>query len=132
MRNLCRVPEAQVDAAEVVISELVTNAVVHGRGDTVGFRMCHVDGQVRIEVNDHSPSAAPRPVYVGADMESGRGLWLVDMLIGELGGRWGFTADGAVAWCVFPIAPIVARSSYERAGPRPESRGHAPGSKCRR
>ena len=132
LRNVCRMPVARVESAEVVISELCTNAVVHGHGDSVGFRLRHVGDQVRIEVNDHSPSAVPRPVHVAWDMESGRGLWLVDTLIDELGGRWGFTVDGAVAWCVFPIAPIAPSASYESGAPGPESRGHDLGSKSRR
>ncbi|MFD8927238.1 ATP-binding protein [Streptomyces mirabilis] len=132
LRNVCRMREARVESAVVVISELATNAVLHGRGDSVGFRMRHVGGQVCLEVNDHSPSTVPGPVHVGPDMESGRGLWLVDTLIDELGGRWGFTADGAVAWCVFPIAPNAPRSSYESGGPGSESRGHGLGSKSRR
>ncbi|MEV0735448.1 ATP-binding protein [Streptomyces sp. NPDC050549] len=132
LRNVCRMRVARVDSAEVVISELITNAVVYGRGNSVGLRMRHVGGQVRLEVNDYSPSAVPGPVHVGWEMESGRGLWLVDTLIDELGGRWGFTVDGAVAWCIFPIAPIAPSASYESGGPGPESRGHDLGSKSRR
>ncbi|MDX3749604.1 ATP-binding protein [Streptomyces sp. AK08-02] len=117
LRNVCRVSEAQVDAAEVVISELVSNAVLHGRADTVGVRLRHVGGQVRLEVNDHSPSAVPTSTRVGLDSEGGRGLWLVGSLVDELGGTWGFTADGTVAWCVFPSTPRSPCESRER---RPE------------
>ncbi|WP_344395369.1 ATP-binding protein [Streptomyces vastus] len=102
LRNVCRVQATRVESAEVVISELITNAVLHGRSTTVGLRLRHVDGQVRLEVNDHSPSGIPRSKRVGPDEESGRGLWLVDALVDELGGSWGFTDDGTVAWCVFP------------------------------
>ncbi len=95
-------PAVRVESAEVVISELFSNAVLHGRSTTVGLRLRHVDGQVRLEVNDHSPSDIPRSKRVGPDEESGRGLWLVDALVDELGGSWGFTDDGTVAWCAFP------------------------------
>ncbi|GGL03294.1 hypothetical protein GCM10010094_75150 [Streptomyces flaveus] len=94
---------ARVESAEVVISELISNAFLHARSTTVGLRLRHVDSQVRLEVNDHSPSDVPRPKQVGPDEESGRGLWLVDALVDELGGSWGFTDDGTVAWCVFPL-----------------------------
>ncbi|WP_269786540.1 ATP-binding protein [Streptomyces guryensis] len=115
LRNMCRMPAADVDSAEVVISELATNAVVHGHGSTVGLRLRHTDDHVRLEINDHCPSAVPRPKQAGADEESGRGLWLVDALVEELGGKWGFNADGTVAWCVFPCRMPVPS----------ENRGHA-------
>ncbi|WP_435059384.1 ATP-binding protein [Streptomyces sp. bgisy060] len=105
LRNVCHVAGARVDSVEVVISELVSNAVVHGRGDTVGFRVRSTGGRIRLEVDDRSPSAVPRPRRVGVEAEQGRGLRLVDVLIAELGGSWGFSADGTVAWCVFPVAP---------------------------
>ncbi|MFF5714953.1 ATP-binding protein [Streptomyces sp. NPDC012756] len=103
LRNACRVHEVRVDSAEVVISELVGNAVVHGTNDAVGLRMRYVHGEIRLEVDDGSPSDMPRPRRAGAEAEQGRGLWLVDALIAELGGSWGFTDDGTVAWCVFPV-----------------------------
>ncbi|MFI5800980.1 ATP-binding protein [Streptomyces sp. NPDC051677] len=104
LRHVCRMPTAQVDSAEVVISELVSNAIIHGHGTTIGFRIRHrADGQVGLEINDHSPSATPEPRKATPDAESGRGLWLVDALVAELGGTWGFSADGTVAWCVFPL-----------------------------
>ncbi|MBC9731070.1 ATP-binding protein [Streptomyces sp. TRM68367] len=104
LRNVCRMPGVRVDAARLVISELAGNAVVHGQGTTVGFRIRRlVDGQVRLEINDHSPSATPEPQTAAPDAEGGRGLWLVDALVAELNGTWGFSADGTVAWCVFPV-----------------------------
>jgi anti-sigma regulatory factor (Ser/Thr protein kinase) len=121
LRNACHVPVARVDSAEVVISELVTNAIRHGHGDTVGLRIRHADGQVRLEINDHSPSAMPRTRQAGTDEEGGRGLWLVDALVDELGGGWGFTDDGTVAWCVFPVV----------SQPRCEGRAHEPESQVR-
>jgi hypothetical protein len=52
----------------------------------------------------------PKPQRADPNAEGGRGLWLVDVLVDELGGTWGFTADGTVAWCVFPV---MSQSSYE-------------------
>lgn len=106
---------ARVDSAEVVISELITNAVLHGRSTTVGLRLRHVDSQVQLEINDHSPSDIPCSKRVGPDEESGRGLWLVDALVDELGGSWGFTDDGTVAWCVFPLDLRSADDSRSQA-----------------
>ncbi|MEV5873504.1 ATP-binding protein [Streptomyces sp. NPDC052101] len=129
LKNVCRVPSVRVEAAEVLISELVTNAVLHGRGEAVGFRMRVTGGRVRLEVNDHSPSAVPEPGRVGPDSESGRGLWLVDVLVDELGGTWGFTADGTTAWCVFPVVPQFSDVGHEG---RSRSQDHSLGSKRRR
>jgi anti-sigma regulatory factor (Ser/Thr protein kinase) len=105
-------PTARVHSAEVVISELVSNAIIHGQGTTIGFRVRQrADGQVGLEINDHSPSATPEPRTAEPDAESGRGLWLVDTLVAELSGTWGFSADGTVAWCVFPLLGVNQTSS---------------------
>jgi hypothetical protein len=100
--------------------------LLHGRADTVGVRLRHAGGQVRLEVNDHSPSAVPTSTRVGLDSEGGRGLWLVGSLVDELGGTWGFTADGTVAWCVFPSTP---RSPYESRERHPKDDGGGLGSR---
>ena len=119
LRHVCRMPTARVDSAEVVISELVSNAIIHGQGTTIGFRVRqHADGQVGLEINDHSPSATPEPRTAAPDApdaESGRGLWLVDTLVAELSGTWGFSADGTVAWCVFPLLGVKQASSEAQA-----------------
>ncbi|MFF4506597.1 ATP-binding protein [Streptomyces sp. NPDC001401] len=119
LRNMCHMPAARVDSVAVVISELATNAVLYGGGSTVGLRLRHATGQVRLEINDHCPSAVPCPKQAGADEESGRGLWLVDALVEELGGKWGFTADGTVAWCVFPCRlPVPSENRSHEAQSR--------------
>ncbi|WP_395365122.1 ATP-binding protein [Streptomyces sp. YH02] len=115
LRALCQVPQARVDSAEVVISELVGNAVVHGTSEAVGLRMRRVGDDVRLEVDDGSPSEVPRPRQARAEAEQGRGLWLVDALVAELGGSWGFTDDGTVAWCVFPITRETSPMNGGRA-----------------
>ncbi|AWK09585.1 hypothetical protein DDQ41_12380 [Streptomyces spongiicola] len=114
LRNVCHVARSRVDSVELVLSELVGNAVVHGRGDTIGLRMRRDGGNVHLEVNDRTPSEVPRPQRASMDAEQGRGLWLVDELVHELGGRWGFTADGTVAWCVIPVAPLPSNDDGRR------------------
>lgn len=119
LRNMCRLPAARVDSAAVVISELATNAVLYGGGSTVSLRLRHTDEHVRLEINDHSPSAVPCPKQADVDEENGRGLWLVDALIEELGGKWGFSADGTVAWCVFPCrVPVPSENQGHEAPSR--------------
>ncbi|EHN74796.1 ATP-binding protein [Streptomyces coelicoflavus] len=65
------------EAAVLIVSELATNAVRHGRSDlTVALALA---GDIlRIDVTDHgAPSAPPRPAAPG---ECGRGLDIVGCL----------------------------------------------------
>lgn len=82
-----------VEVAEVIISELVTNAVCHGAG-LVDVRIAHDHGQLRMEVHDAGPS---RPVWRQADEgdECGRGLTVVDTLAMLCGGTFDFADDDA-------------------------------------
>ncbi|MGV9921264.1 ATP-binding protein [Streptomyces cellulosae] len=105
----CQLPADQANALLVVLSELCTNAVLHGHTDAFDVRgWVPATGELRLEVDDKTPSVSPTPGSPDVDAESGRGLFLVDALVRELGGTWGFSADGARAWCVLP-APGAAR-----------------------
>ncbi|MGW7085511.1 ATP-binding protein [Streptomyces sp. NPDC054871] len=77
-----KVPDDVTDTAVLLLSELMTNAVRHGRvsvGREVEAR-CVLDGGVlRVEVADAS-DALPCPREAGPDDESGRGLALVELL----------------------------------------------------
>ncbi|WP_372350903.1 ATP-binding protein [Streptomyces sp. KL116D] len=102
--NMCRMPKDRAEAVLVVISELVTNAVLHGSNPSIGLRGYFVaPGQVCFEVIDGTISPVPEIREGDLLAESGRGLPLVDGLIEELGGSWGFTEDGAMAWCRVPV-----------------------------
>ncbi|ROR72569.1 ATP-binding SpoIIE family protein phosphatase [Bogoriella caseilytica] len=78
---------------ELVVSELVTNAVLHGRG-LVEFRLLAVSGGLRVEVEDGDPTP---PVI--RDQTSGRvggyGMHIVEQLA-----EWGWrpTPGGKVVW----------------------------------
>ncbi|WP_233518158.1 ATP-binding protein [Streptomyces corynorhini] len=78
--------EEMRDAAEVVISELMTNSVVHARRDSVRATVTRLsDERVRVAVVDLSHER-PQPRTADSTEESGRGLEIVDALSG---GRWG-------------------------------------------
>lgn len=83
-----------LDDAVLCTSELMTNACVHakGAGGAVLRMAVDVRGPVplRVTVYDGDATAGPR-LLEGYEPESGRGLWLVDMLSR---GRWG-TVPGA-------------------------------------
>lgn len=86
--------EADLDAATLLTTELVTNAVLHARTE-VTVRVHAADGWVRVEVHDRSP-LAPRLHSYSVTSATGRGLRLLD----ALASRWGVEADlvGKTVW----------------------------------
>ena len=88
--------EPLVDCAALLVSELVTNAVIHARS-AVGLVVSHAGARttVRVEVRD----ASARPVRLSSfdnDSVSGRGVALVD----ALAARWGVESEssGKLVW----------------------------------
>jgi anti-sigma regulatory factor (Ser/Thr protein kinase) len=74
-----------LDDLELVLSEAVTNALVHARSDVDIRLRHHHSGGIRLEVQDSSPQAPVPAVIVmddatNAESESGRGLLIVDAL----------------------------------------------------
>ncbi|MEW2567840.1 ATP-binding protein [Streptomyces sp. NPDC047070] len=84
---------ALIADAELLVTELVTNALRHGRGD-VGVRLSFVNGHLRIEVRDGSPEV-PEPQAASSLDEGGRGLFLVEAIADD----WGISDDGFITWC---------------------------------
>jgi anti-sigma regulatory factor (Ser/Thr protein kinase) len=80
-------PDA-VETAELLVSEVVTNAVRHGDGAGVGLRLVRTDALL-CEVTDDEP-ALPALLSAGVYDESGRGLRVVSRLARE----WGASASG--------------------------------------
>lgn len=88
-----------VETAELLVSELVTNAVeaLSATGTAVVVIRVSADDRVLVEVWDPDPRP-PMPVHVGPDAESGRGLLLVERLAKD----WGHYSDpcgGKIVWC---------------------------------
>ncbi|MFJ4965232.1 Histidine kinase-, DNA gyrase B-, and HSP90-like ATPase [Streptomyces sp. ADI96-02] len=86
------------EAALLVVSELVTNAIVHTASTRVVCELRHLAGRLRIAVQDqgHQPGG-PRMRSAGDD-EHGRGLLLVDALSGAWGSRDASDASGRIVW----------------------------------
>ena len=76
--------------AEMVISELVTNAIEHAGGPTLGLEVIRVadSAAVAVIVTDSSPNPPVRR-EVSADSEHGRGLRIVS----ALSARWGWRPE---------------------------------------
>ncbi|MFJ4577863.1 ATP-binding SpoIIE family protein phosphatase [Streptomyces echinatus] len=77
-----------VETAELLVSEVVTNAVRHSEGDRIGLRVVRTDALL-FEVTDDEP-ALPAMIAAGPGDESGRGLRVVSRLARE----WGASASG--------------------------------------
>ncbi|MFE9601457.1 ATP-binding protein [Streptomyces hokutonensis] len=86
------------DDAMLAVSELVTNAVKHGKGRPVELRVRRLAHELRIEVTDGTPTPA-RLRSAGPADENGRGLLLVDAVAKE----WGVSIDGTMTWCSLAI-----------------------------
>ncbi|MFE2289854.1 ATP-binding protein [Streptomyces sp. NPDC059452] len=86
-------PEPLVSDVVLAVSELVTNAIVHGGGD-VCLRVSVDSQEVRVSVSDQSPERAVL-VHAEDDRESGRGV----LLVAAFAQAWG--SSGAETWCSF-------------------------------
>lgn len=85
-------------ATELILSELVTNAIRYG-GEPIRVRMLY-DRSLICEVFDSS-STSPHLRYAAMTDEGGRGLFLV----AQLAERWGtrYTPEGKVIWAEQPV-----------------------------
>ncbi len=83
-----------VDSVVLLMSELVTNALVHGRSP-LSVRLRRTGSRVIVEVADCDPRV-PRRRHAAFDDEGGRGLELVSLIAS----RWGTRSagDGKVVW----------------------------------
>jgi anti-sigma regulatory factor (Ser/Thr protein kinase) len=82
---------AELPALELAVSELVTNAIVHGCGQ-VDVRIADLDGSVRLEVGDEGTVGTPRPT-MRSDGSDGAGGWGLRLVEG-LSDTWGTHRDG--------------------------------------
>ncbi|MBM6403433.1 ATP-binding protein [Phycicoccus sp. CSK15P-2] len=92
-------PEDLVGEAEIVASELLTNAVRHARplsDGSVRVRWKIRGDVVEVEVTDGGGATVPKPAPRTVWLSSGRGLRIVRSLAHE----WGVTEDrtGNVVW----------------------------------
>ncbi|GAA1944054.1 ATP-binding protein [Kitasatospora viridis] len=86
---------ALADTAELLASELVTNALQHAGTGARLDAVVTAERRLLVEVRDEG-TGLPRPRPADADATNGRGLLLVE----ALADRWGvrLRADGKVTW----------------------------------
>ena len=94
-------PEASVETAALLASELVTNAVLHGDNGAMLAIELH-DPSVRISVTDVSDRMELAPLVVEPSSVHGRGLSIVD----QLAGAWGVQPgrSGKTVWVELDVA----------------------------
>jgi anti-sigma regulatory factor (Ser/Thr protein kinase) len=95
-RLACAVAEAYLDekqfkSFELVVTEVVSNAVRHGGklGERIRLAVTPKDGYMCVQVTDAGPGLVPKPGALEADDDGGFGLFIVE----QLTRRWGVTRE---------------------------------------
>ncbi len=97
---------ARAGDAALIVSELVTNSVLHakvGPGQTLTVRCATLEDRLRIAVTDPGSSLEPHLRPSDDRNPGGYGLKIVD----ELASAWGIERDGSgrtTVWCDLPLA----------------------------
>jgi anti-sigma regulatory factor (Ser/Thr protein kinase) len=101
-RQLLGDDDPAAETVMLLVSELVTNAIVHSQsgapGGTVTVALCPVSAGVLVQVRDDGGPSEPCLAEIGNDgAEHGYGLLLVDALADS----WGTISgpDSRVTWC---------------------------------
>lgn len=90
---------ATCDTAQLVVSELFTNAVRHTDSERINCELRLSGARLRLEVADQGTGrGVPHPRVVGVDGESGRGLMLVSQLSEDWGVRSNPYSPGHTVW----------------------------------
>jgi len=104
--------------AELVISELLSNAIMHAwplPGEKVQVAWMVDHGSVEVAVSDGGGPTQPRQAYPAVSSLGGRGLGIVE----QLSDNWGIRTDdaGRTVWAILPAptardqVPVQAQSS---------------------
>ena len=90
----------EVDILRLVVSELVTNAVLHARSPFV-VTVAQVDHTLTLAVWDESVVLPPEPLRPSTRRQRGRGLNIVE----HLSSQWGVTHErgGKTVWARFAL-----------------------------
>ncbi|MFE7756835.1 ATP-binding protein [Streptomyces sp. NPDC057429] len=90
------------DAAVLIVSELVTNAVVHTASARVVCELRCSGGRLRVSVQDQGHQPGGPRLSLTADDEHGRGLLLVDSMSAAWGSLDAGNGSGRIVWAELP------------------------------
>src|SRR5262245_5772921 len=106
---LSGLPQPAIEDALLVVTEFVTNAVLHAHcspGTELSVVCAVLRGHTRIEVHDPGPCFDPRhPAVSEPGREGGRGL----AIVGALARRWGAerSRGGCLAWAELDLVGVA-------------------------
>ncbi|MDT0611173.1 SpoIIE family protein phosphatase [Streptomyces lancefieldiae] len=104
-----------VDTAQLLVSELVTNAVLHARTE-VEVAVSRPEGRVRVRIGDRRPSRGLVPQHCPPYAGTGQGLALVEQLASRCGVDSG--DEGKTVWFeLWPDGPPPPSSGWEPSVP---------------
>lgn len=90
-----------VDDTALVVSEMITNVIVHTDTSKIRTAIVRTGARaVRLEVTDRSGDK-PLGRAAGTDVESGRGIALIDTLADSWG--WELVLDGKKVWAELSV-----------------------------
>ncbi|MFD2690710.1 SpoIIE family protein phosphatase [Streptomyces phyllanthi] len=113
----------EADTVLLVVSELVTNALVHTQGP-IRVDITHAGDRLRIAVTDSSPRAPAKPVVVDWESTGGRGLFLVE----AMSATWGSVPVGGGKQVYSEIVVPGQEPGHEGDGSGPhDAAGPGPG-----
>ena len=81
--------EAQFKAFELAVTEVVSNAIRHGGGESIRLAVTPKDGYMCVQVTDGGAGLVPKPGALEPDDDGGFGLFIVE----QLTRRWGVTRE---------------------------------------
>ncbi|GAB2690944.1 ATP-binding protein [Kitasatospora kifunensis] len=96
--------ERFLERAELLVSELVTNAVLHGTKPGQLIRLSLAADQERLWISVEDASSAPPRPHISTDGQSGRGLLLVD----KLSEQWGWGPREGIGKCVWSVCTSIS------------------------
>ncbi|MFD5816022.1 ATP-binding protein [Streptomyces sp. NPDC127038] len=117
--------EDTCDTAALVVSELVTNAIVHAAGHRVVCELHDAGDRVRIAVGDEGCAPGePHPSPQRPDEEHGRGL----LLVAAVSRAWGAqdTGPGLLVWAEIPRSADRAENTADAFGETRPGPGDGP------
>ena len=96
-------PPEKLDDVILATSEVVTNAILHGKGP-VRLRAWTSPTAARVEVSDAGQRNPQPATCIGNDDEAGRGLFIVDIVTTRWGARPTIPGPGKTVWFEVDVA----------------------------